>query len=232
MRVVGYLRVSTDRQAEEGLGLEIQEASIRTWAEDNGHEIVDMFRDEGLSGSNGIDTRIGLADALGVIRQGNAGALVVAKLDRLARDLIVQEQLLADVWAMGAQVFSCSGAEGAYLSDDPDDPSRALIRQVLGAVSQYERSMIAMRLRAGRNRKRSNGGFGGGTPPFGWRNVEGVGLIEDQREQAVIRRIRALRDDGRTLTEIARQLEAEGSRSRQSERWHPESVRRVVARSS
>lgn len=64
MKVVGYLRVSTDRQAEEGLGLEVQEQAIRSWAEDHGHHLIGMTRDEGISGSNGIDTRIGLADAL------------------------------------------------------------------------------------------------------------------------------------------------------------------------
>lgn len=230
MKVVGYLRVSTDRQVEEGLGLEIQEHSIRNWIMGNGHELAGFTRDEGQSGSNGIETRIGLGEALELLRNGSAQGLAVARLDRLARDLPLQEQLLAEVWRMGCQVFSCSKAEAGYLSDDPDDPSRALIRQVLGAVSQYERSMIALRLRTGRARKRMKGGFGGGTPPFGYRNVEGVGLVKDEREQAVIRRIRELHTEGQTLTAIARCLEAEGARSRQSERWHPESVRRVVAR--
>jgi DNA invertase Pin-like site-specific DNA recombinase len=59
MRVVGYLRVSTDRQDEEGLGLELQEQEIRSWADINGHTLVTLTRDEGQSGFNGIDTRIG-----------------------------------------------------------------------------------------------------------------------------------------------------------------------------
>ena len=234
MRAVGYLRVSTDRQAEEGLGLEVQEQAIRDWTgtEGQGHSLIAVTKDEGISGSNGIDTRLGLAEALEMLRDGRADVLVVYRLDRLARDLVLQEQLLAEVWRLGCQVVSCSKAEAGYLSNDPDDPSRALIRQVLGAVSQYERSMIAMRLRNGRARKRLNGGFGGGTPPFGWRNIEGVGLIEDEREQSVIRRINELRTDGYSLTSIARQLETEGARSRQSDRWHPESVRRVIAKAN
>ena len=60
----------------------------------------------------------------------------VYRLDRLARDLIVQETVLAEVKRLGGEVFSTSAAEAGYLSDDPDDPSRKLIRQVLGAVAE------------------------------------------------------------------------------------------------
>src|ERR671923_2832950 len=63
MQLVGYLRVSTDRQAEEGLGLEVQEQAIRQWAQAHGHELVALTRDEGISGSNGLDTRVGLGEA-------------------------------------------------------------------------------------------------------------------------------------------------------------------------
>lgn len=229
MRVVGYLRVSTDRQAEEGLGLGIQEAAIRDWAEASGHELVSIYKDEGISGSNGIDTRIGLADALETLRSGDAAGLVVYRLDRLARDLVLQESLLADVWRMGCAVYSCSPAEGSYLSDDPDDPSRALIRQVLGAVSQYERSMIAMRLRSGRKRKRDGGGFAGGQVPFGKRNVDGV-LVDDPREQAVIQRMRELQSEGRSLSAIAKALNEEGHQGKKATRWHHQTVSRVLSR--
>lgn len=229
MRVVGYLRVSTDRQAEEGLGLDIQESAIREWAHTQGHEIVAMYRDEGISGSNGIATRIGLGDALTALKDGEASGLVAYRLDRLARDLVLQEQLLADVWRLNCEVYSCSPAEGSYLSDDPNDPSRALIRQVLGAVSQYERSMIALRLRSGRKRKRESGGFGGGQVPFGMRNEGGV-LVPDEREQAVIARVRSLRADGASLGAIARTLNEEGVAGKKVQQWHPQTVSRVLAR--
>jgi DNA invertase Pin-like site-specific DNA recombinase len=103
MRLVGYLRVTTDRQAEEGLGLEVQEEAIQAWAQTHGHELVALTRDEGISGSNGLDTRVGLGDALEAVREGRAEGLVVYRLDRLARDLIVQETLLAELRRMGAR---------------------------------------------------------------------------------------------------------------------------------
>ena len=164
MKLAAYLRVSTDRQAEEGLGLEVQEQTIKGWAHAHEHRVVLWTRDEGVSGSNGLDTRVGLADVPEAIKRQRVDGLVVYRLDRLARDLVLQEQLLAEIRRLGGELFSTSNAEASYLSDDPDDPSRKLIRQVLGAVNEHERAMIALRLRSGRRRKADNGGYAFGEP--------------------------------------------------------------------
>ncbi len=236
MRVIGYVRVSTDRQAERGLGLEVQEQALRKWAKANDHRLVGVCRDEGVSGSNGLGSRMGLADALELVRDGRAKGVVVYRLDRLARDLIVQEQVLAEVRRLGGEVLSTSGAEAGYLEDDPDDPSRKLIRQVLGAVSEYERSMVALRLRAGRQRKAERGGFAYGSPPYGFRAAKGDKgesvLVADTDEQATLARIAELHNAGASLRSIASTLEAEGHKPKRTKsvRWHPESLRRIVAR--
>jgi DNA invertase Pin-like site-specific DNA recombinase len=230
VRVVGYLRVSTDRQAEDGFGLEVQDAAVRAWAKAGGHTLVGFHRDEGVSGSNGLDSRRGLPEALEQLRDKRADALVVYRLDRLARDLIIQETLLAEVRRLGGHVFSTSAAESGYLADDPEDPSRKLIRQVLGAVSEYERSMIALRLRSGRRRKAENGGFAYGSPAFGQRADGRGGLVADPGEQAAVDRIRQLIAEGVSLREMAATLTAEGYRPKRADRWHPESLRRIVAR--
>jgi DNA invertase Pin-like site-specific DNA recombinase len=229
MKVAAYLRVSTDRQAEEGLGLEIQEQAIRTWARAHDHRVAVWTRDEGISGSNGLDAREGLADALGAIRSRNACALVVYRLDRLARDLVLQEQLLADVRRMGGEVFSTSAAEASYLTDDPDDPSRKLIRQVLGAVNEYERAMIALRLRSGRRQKAHNGGYAYGSPPFGYR-AHGHELVEYPEEQRTIERMRVLRAAGASFRSIATTLQAEGHAPKRGATWHPMTIRQVLSR--
>jgi DNA invertase Pin-like site-specific DNA recombinase len=181
VKLIAYLRVSTDKQAEEGLGLEVQERAIRRWARAEGHRIAFVCRDEGVSGSNGLESRLALADAFDLIGKGTAQGLVVYRLDRLARDLVIQEQLLGDVRRMGAAVFTTSAAEAGYLVDDPDDPSRKLIRQVLGAVAEYERAMTALRMRAGKLRKRERGGYIGGAPPYGKRAQAGT-LVADEVE--------------------------------------------------
>lgn len=227
LRLVGYLRVSTDRQAEQGLGLEVQERAIREWARRGGHRLAAIFRDEGISGSNGLETRVGLADALAEV--GRADGLVVYRLDRLARDLVLQEKILADLRARGKRLHSVSPGEDAYLEDDPEDPSRKLIRQVLGAVASYEREIISLRLRHGRRRKSERGGFAYGAPPYGMRAVDGE-LAPDPVEAPVAARIREAVAAGRSLNSIARELNDEGIRPRRGERWHAVTVSRVAGR--
>ncbi len=156
-------------------------------------------------------------------------ALVVYRLDRLARDLIVQEQLLAEVWRSGGQVFSTSDAEAAFLANDASDPSRRLIRQVLGAVSEYERSMISLRLQSGRAHKHLQGGFAYGSPPYGFR-AKNKELVIDPHEQSVVRRIAELSDRGFSLRSIAALLTSEQVPRRRADKWHAETVRRILSR--
>lgn len=228
LKLAGYTRVSTDRQADVGLGLDVQESSIRSWAKAEGHRIVGVYSDA-VSGAKELEDRPALADAIGAVRGRRVAGIVVARLDRLARDLVLQEQLLAEVRRLGGDVFTTSAGEAGFLLDDPDDPSRRMIRQVLGAVAEYERGMIALRLRSGRQRKSENGGYAYGAPGFGYR-AEGGELVEDPQEQAVIARIAELHGAGRSLRQIAETLTAEGHRPRRSDVWHPQSLARIVAR--
>src|ERR1700722_3717783 len=135
MKIAAYLRVSTGRQAEEGSGLDVQDEAVRAWAKANGHRLVAVVRDEGISGTKELEDRPGLIEVFDLVRNGTVKGVCVYKLDRLARDLIVHEQLLAEVRRLGGEVWSTSAGEASYLSDDPDDPSRKLIRQILGRVA-------------------------------------------------------------------------------------------------
>lgn len=228
--IVGYVRVSTATQAEDGLGLDVQKAAIRTWSKANGHRLTSTLSDEGISGTKELEDRPGLADALDMIRRGKVQGIVVPRLDRLARDLIVQETILAEIRRIGGEVFSTSPAEASYLSDDPDDPSRKLIRQVLGAVSEYERSMVSLRLRNGRRRKAQLGGYASGAPAFGFEARDGD-LIKSRSEQSTIERITELHESGASLRVICTVLESEGHRTKRgAARWQPMTVKRVLDR--
>ena len=146
MRVVGYVRVSTVGQVQDGQGLAIQEKAIRSWVKEHKHRLVGVYRDEGVSGS--VEEREGLEEALEAVKFNGADGLVVNSIDRLARSLTVQEAALVQVWNAGGKAFAVD--QGEVLEDDPDDPMRTFVRQVLGAVSQLEAGMIARRLRRGR----------------------------------------------------------------------------------
>ena len=221
MKLCAYLRTSTDSQEE---GLETQRAEIRAWAKREGHTIAGWYVDEGKSGSNGLETRVGLADAL-----AQKLPLVVYKLDRLARDLVIQETILGQAKRDGIRIYSTLSTEDAYLEDDPKDPTRKLIRQVLGAVADYERAMIRLRMAAGANRKKANGGYAGGGIPFGYR-TEGQELVPNEAERKALRRMKQLQAEGWSLREIAKDLDRKGLVPRKGQNWHPESVKRILTR--
>ncbi len=208
--------------------MEVQEAAIRRWAKAGGHRGTGWHRDEGVSGSNGLEQREALPEALAAIRSGLARGLVVYRLDRLARDLVVHETLLAEVRRMGGEVLSTAPSESNYLTDDPDDPTRKLIRQVLGAVNEYDRAMIGVRLRAGRRMKAEKGGYAYGSPPVGYR-AEGKALGVEETESRAGARARELREQGESLRVIARTLDAEGHRAKRGGRWHPTTLARALA---
>jgi site-specific DNA recombinase len=140
--------------------------------------------------------------------------------------VLVQEQLLRDAWELGREVLSTAPSE-ADLRDDPEDPTRRLIRIIIGAVHAHNRDMTVLRLQRGKRRKQQRGGFLGGTPRYGYHAIEGE-LAPDRAEQAAVRRIRRLRQDGLSLREIAAALEAEGVPAKRGGKWHPVTVARVL----
>lgn len=227
-RAVGYIRVSSATQID-GYGLTAQEQDVRKCAKVHGLKLVGLTRDEGVSGSIEAVDRPGLAEALATIEGGEAQLLLVPKLDRLARKLTIQEAALAQVWRHGGRVIACD--QGEVAEDDPDDPMRTAMRQMVGVFSQLERAMIVARLRRGRRMKAELGGRAVGAPPFGYIASEGR-LVEDEVEQRVIARMTAMREGGRSLREIAEALNEDGVRPKRGGRWHPATVARVVERAT
>jgi len=169
---VAYLRVSTQEQAQHGLGLATQRDAIVKWATEHGRTIIGWHRDEGRSGTLTLEQRVALVSAVDqAVLEGCE--LVVYRLDRLARDLIVQEECLRELSRKGGALRSCDATEDRLMVDpsqvdDADAHTRILMRQIIGAVGQWERSMTRMRLRQGRRKADQEGYYTGGYPPYGW----------------------------------------------------------------
>jgi DNA invertase Pin-like site-specific DNA recombinase len=168
---VAYLRVSTAEQAQHGLGLRTQADAIERWATDHGRTIIGWHKDEGRSGASPIGERLALVDAFDQAHLEGC-ELVVYRLDRLARGLIVQEQCIGELGRKGGRLRSCDATEDRVIvdphADTEDAHTRTLMRQIFGAIGEWERSMIAMRLRAGRRKADLDGFYTGGFPPYGW----------------------------------------------------------------
>lgn len=227
MKLAAYVRVSTTGQADDGYGLEVQRGAIERWAKANGHKVVRWCSDAGVSGAVDAIDREGLSCVIDAVESGEAQGAIIARLDRLARTLHVQEAALAHVWRSGGRVFTVESGE--VLQDDPDDPMRKAMRQMVGVFSELERSMIVKRLKDGRRTKAQKGEYAYGSPHYGYR-AEGGALVADQGEQAALERIQELRAEGRSYREVASILTQEGFRPKRSDRWHVESLRRIVAR--
>jgi DNA invertase Pin-like site-specific DNA recombinase len=223
-KVIGYTRVSTAEQVD-GFGLDLQEASIRKYCKAEGLHLIALLTDEGQSGSNGLEDRLGLAEGLARIERKEAEALVVYRLDRLARDLILQETVHARLEAVGASVFSVS--EPAMAGDEP---TRVLVRQLLGGIAQYEKAVIRGRMMAGKAAKVAKGGYGGGRPAYGLR-ADGGELVKNEKERTVLEVVTMLRQKGDSYRQIATQLSQRGLTTRKGGEWNPNQVRRIAQRS-
>jgi DNA invertase Pin-like site-specific DNA recombinase len=228
MNVVGYLRVSTEGQAD-AFGLDVQRQTIFDYCAKHDLNLVAVFHDE-TSGTHGLEHRIGLAQALGMIPDP-AETLLIPRLDRLARDLVMSEQLLREVWDAGGDVISCAEGEG-NLRDDPNDPSRALIRQVLGAVAAYERSMIVLRMKRGRLAKKARGGYASGAPPYGYRADGHGNLVPEPAQQEGLAIIKAMHAEGASYRTIATELNRRGIPTKRGlvGSWFPSTVSACVNR--
>lgn len=226
MKLAAYVRVSTLEQVEHGAGLDIQHTAITRWAKANGHRIVASVADEGVSGTKGASERPGLADALGMLFDRKVDGLVIRDLGRLARDLTTQEAILAEVWRRpDAHVFT---VHGEVLRDDPDDPMRTTIRQIVGAFAELDRKLVVKRMRDGRAAKAARGLHATGSYPYGL-TKNGV----DPAEQKALARMRALAAAGESTRSIAATLTAENHPTRRGGgRWTSPVVARILSRAN
>lgn len=212
---VGYLRVSTD---EQHLGPAAQRAAIEQWATREGVVVVAWHTDAGVSGGAPVADRPALLEALEALRAHGAGVFVVAKRDRLARDVIAAAMLERMVADCGARIVSAAG-EGT----EGDDPAAMLMRRMVDAFAEYERALIAARTRAALAAKRAVGERTG-TCPYGYTADASGRLIADPAEQSVIARVREARARGVTLREIADELRAAGITTRKGKPFAVSSV--------
>jgi DNA invertase Pin-like site-specific DNA recombinase len=184
---------------------------------------VGEYRDAGVSGTKELDDREGLSELLARIRSNGVRVVIVERADRLARDLIVGELILNQLRALDVKVVAADS--GTELTAGDGDPTRVLIRQVLGAVAQFEKAVIVSKLKAARVRVRRATGRCEGRKPYGTRAGEPEVL-------ALIHKLRRKPRGSERLSfaAIAQRLNAERHPTRTGKPWAPETVRQIVWR--
>jgi DNA invertase Pin-like site-specific DNA recombinase len=217
MKGVTYLRVSGGSQVDRG-GFPRQRDACETYARANGIELVAEFRDEAVSGTTDAAFRQGFSSMVERIAGNGVRVVLVEAADRLARDLIVSETLIAQLRKLGMRVVE---ARSGIDLTDAADPSRVLVRQLLGAVSEYQKSEIVGKLAKARQRARMAHGRCEGRKPYGSREGEQRGL----------RRIGELVNDERcSLRAAAKRLNDEGIPTRGGNPWTAQAVANIARR--
>ena len=220
-KAVAYLRVSTDDQA---LGPDAQRAALAAWAERNGVEIVATFEDRGISGGAAIDKRPGLLAALDALAEHGAGLFVVAKRDRLARDVMNAAMIERMAERVGARVVSAAG-EG-----EGDDPASKLMRTMIDAFAEYERALIKARTRAALAVKAARGEKTGGVCTYG--EAEGNGAERNDAEREIVAAVVKARAAGLSIRAIVAELAAAGMRTRRGGEIQSTQVARILRRAA
>lgn len=217
-----YLRVSGRGQID-GDGLPRQRQAIATYAAARGITLAGEYRDAGISGTNELAHRPGLAALLDAVETSGVRTIIVERADRLARDLIVGEIILADLRKAGVSVWSAEGGVDLTVADD--EPTKRLIRQILGAVAEYDKSVLVLKLRAARRRIKAKTGRCEGRKPYGERPGEA-----DAIARMVALRVKPRNVPRRGYKRIADALQAEGYPTRSGKPWTASTVHTILSR--
>lgn len=217
-RAVGYCRVSTADQADNGVSLDAQRDRIQGWCDVNGYTLTQVMVDRGLSGGR-CDNRPALQEALRSVGRGDS--LVVYSLSRLARS--TRDTLMI------ADTLEKRGADLVSLSERIDTTSSTgkMVFRLLAVLSEFERDVISERTSMAMAHMRASGRYTGGDAPYGYRCVAGI-LQPVAHEVEVTRIIHRLHGDGLSLRAICRRLNANGFYTRTGKAFLPVQILRIL----
>jgi DNA invertase Pin-like site-specific DNA recombinase len=228
MKVIGYVRVSTEEQALSGVSLDAQEQRIRAYCHAKDWTLTEVVRDEGLSAKN--LKRPGLQCILERVprRNGKRGfdSIVVVKLDRFTRSV-------GDLAYLN-KLFETNKVSFVSIQEsvDTSTASGKLFHNIIASLSEWERGVISERTRDALHHKRSKGERAGEVP-FGYQlSGDGKTLRPIQQEQEVLNTIRSLRNSSLSYWKIADHLNGHGIISKKGGKWYPESVQSVLLHAS
>ena len=222
MKVYAYLRVSTDQQAESGAGLAAQLNAITIYASLKGMTLENVFSDDGISGGAETADRPALKAAIESLKKGDI--LLVAKRDRLARDMDIIRDIEKEIKIRQAKLISAAG-EGT----DTCDAKSSLIQKTFADLqAQLERMDISDRTRRAMQAKKARGERVGHIP-FGYRLAEdGIHIEKDDHEQSIIRQIKELMEIGLSTRKIADEMNRRGAFNRGEFKWNHASIHRAM----
>ncbi len=207
-----YLRVSGQGQIE-GDGFPRQLKACKAYSAKSDIKVARVFREEGVSGTKDSAARPAFREMMLALLSNGVRTVIIERLDRLARDLMVQESMIAEFKRHGFELVSTM---------EPDlgstDPSRVAFRQMIGVFSQFEKSNIVLKLRGARERMKAKTGRCEGRKPYGYH----------EGEQPILDRMKDLRASGMAVDTIAVTLNNEGIKTRSGGVWFGSTVNKIL----
>jgi site-specific DNA recombinase len=224
MRAIGYVRVSTAKQADKGVSLEAQKEKIRAYCALKDMCLTEIVSDAGISGCR--TARSGYQKVLAVCGRADVDAVVVYSLSRFTRST-------KDLLDFVDTYVSKRGMSLHSLSENLDTgtPTGRFMLKVMAAMNELEREQIGQRTKAALKYKSDKGEKTGGDIPFGYSlGGNGKTLVEDAREQAIITLIEKFNDRGYSYSAIARELNDRGYTTKKGKQWSHVQVKRIITR--
>lgn len=223
MKAIGYVRVSTEEQAREGISLEAQQQMIETYARLKGLELTRVYVDAGVTTKIPLERRTGGAEFLSALESGVA--VVAFKLDRMFRNTVECLSWIEDWDKRGIAVhFLDLGGQAV----DTQSAMGRFFLTIMAAVAELERNQIGERTAAVKAHQRRNGGFCGGFVPWGFKLIADR-LVVNEEEQAAIATARRYRKRGWSLRKIGNELSDRGFRPRRGKAFGAEQVKHLLA---
>jgi len=219
LRAIGYVRVSTGKQA---LSPEAQEEKIRQMAALQGVQLVDVVVDRESAKEGSIHKRPGIARIFELASAHQVERVIIAKLDRLTRSVVDLGELLTELDRAGVSLVS---ATETWM--DTGSAAGRLVINIIVCVAQWEREAIAERTAAVLQHKKAHGKVYNHTP-YGFER-QGDNLVVMPAEQEVMAKVREMRDAGVTLSAIALHLNKAGTPTKKAGgHWHASTVANIL----
>lgn len=220
-RAAVYIRVSTDEQAEDGYGLDVQLERCTAQAIAKGLTVLKVFEDKGISGTKGETDRPGLAALLASVDAGEIDYVIVLSLDRLGRKTSLVLNLVERITSKGVSLISTKETL------DTSNPMGQFVLTILAGLAQLERDTIVERTTAGRNLRGKRDGEKGGELFYGYTRKSGKVKV-DRKAAEIVREIFALRQQGKTLQAIADNLTERGLKPPKGQKWYRSSIKAIL----
>ena len=224
MRIIAYLRISSDQQVKTGYGLSGQRTSCEEFAARKGWTISEWFVDEGISGKLGLHKRHGLDSALKSLKRGDV--LLCTSRDRIARSVELLIDIGKTIKKKKASIVTCDGMGAGEMN-----ASNWLAVIMCDAVSEFERMNCGERTHRALMDKKAKG-LVYGEIPYGYRKAsDGIHLEKDEREQAIIDEILRMNEDGIAIRKICTILNERGIATKKGGTWAKTNLGYIMSRS-